>query len=184
MQIPKLDNQTILLGLAVITGLAMFLQVFILLGLSIAMRKAASSMQKEIGNLRSALMPVIFDTQEILASSRNTLVSAQAFVANAQGFLTRVSPKVEAAAGDLVEITKGLREQTAQVQSSVQEIVGQVRKQSNRVDNMVSGVLDTADRAGGYVNEVVTRPVRQISSILAAAKAIIESLRGHGAQQR
>jgi methyl-accepting chemotaxis protein len=184
MQIPKLDNQTILLALAVVTGLAMFLQVFILLGVFVAMRKAASSMQKEIGSLRSALMPVIFDTQEILASSRNTLVSAQAFVANAQGFLTRVSPKVEAAAGDLVEITSGLREQTAQVQSSVQEIVERVRKQSNRVDNMVTGVLDTADRAGGFVNDVVARPVRQVSSILAAVKAIIESLRGSGAQQR
>jgi methyl-accepting chemotaxis protein len=184
MQIPKLDNQTILLALAVLTGLAMFLQVFILLGVFVAMRKAASSMQKEIGSLRSTLMPVIFDTQEILASSRNTLVSAQALVASAQGFLTRVSPKVEAAAGDLVEITKGLREQTAQMQSSVQEIVERVRKQSNRVDNMVTGVLDSADRAGGFVNDVVARPVRQVSSILAAVKAIIESLRGTGAQLR
>jgi hypothetical protein len=70
------------------------------------------------------------------------------------------------------------------VQSSVEEIVERVRLQSNRVDNMVSGVLDTADRAGSYVNDVVTRPMRQISSILAAAKAIIESLRGSGAQQR
>jgi methyl-accepting chemotaxis protein len=184
MQILKLDNQTILLALAVLTGLAMFLQVFILLGILVAVRKTASSMQKEIGSLRSALMPVIFDTQEILASSRDTLVKAQDFVANAQGFLTRVSPKVEAAAGDLVEITNGLREQTAQVQSSVEEIVERVRKQGNRVDNMVSGVLDTADRAGSYVNDVVTRPMRQISSILAVVKAVVESLRGSGAQQR
>jgi methyl-accepting chemotaxis protein len=184
MHIPKLDSQTILLVLAVVTGLAMFLQVFILLGLSIAMRKAANSIRKEIVSLRSSIMPVIFDTQELLANSRDTLINTQEFIANAQGFLTRVSPRVEAAAVDLVEITKGMRAQTAQVQSSVQEIVERVRKQSSRVDNMVTGVLDTADRAGGFVNDVVAKPVRQVSGILAAIKAIVESLRGSGAQPR
>jgi methyl-accepting chemotaxis protein len=184
MQIPKLDNQTILLAFAVVTGLAVLLQTFILLAISITMRKAASSIRKEIGSLRTSLMPVIYDTQELLASSRDTLVSAQEFVANAQGFLTRVSPKVEAAASDLAEITKGLKAQTAQMQSSVTEIVENVRKQSNRVDHMVSGVLDTADRAGGFVTDVVSKPMRQISGVLAFVKAIIESLRGSGTQQR
>jgi methyl-accepting chemotaxis protein len=184
MHIPKLDSQTILLALAAITGLAMFLQVFILLGIFVSMRKAAGSIRKEIGSLRASIMPVIFDTQELLANSRDTLFNTQEFIANAQAFLTRVSPKVEAAAGDLVEITKGLKAQTALVQLSVQEIVDRVRKQSNRVDNMVTGVLDTADRAGGFVNDVVARPVRQVSGILAAIKAIVESLRGSGAQPR
>ena len=184
MQMLKLDNQTILLAFAVVTGLAVLLQAFILLAIFVTTRKAASSIQKEIGNLRSTLLPVIYDTREILASSRDTLLGAQDFVANAQGFLTRVSPKVEAAAGDLVEITHGLRAQTAQLQSSVTEILEKVRTQSGRVDHMVTGVLDTADRAGGFVTDVVSRPMRQISSILAVAKAVIESLRGSRAQSR
>jgi methyl-accepting chemotaxis protein len=184
MQISTLDNHAILLAFAVVTGLAMLLQAFILLAIFVSMRKAVGSIQKEIGDLRSSLMPIIYDTREILASSRDTLLGAQEFVANAQGFLTRVSPKVEAAAGDLVEITHALRAQTAQMQYSVTDILEQVRAQSNRVDHMVTGVLDTADRAGGFVSDVVTRPVRQISSILAAAKAVIESLRGSRAQLR
>ena len=184
MQIPRLDNQTILLAFAVVTGLAMLLQAFILLAIFVSMRKAVGAIQKEIGDLRSSLLPVIYDTREILASSRDTLLGAQEFVANAQGFLTRVSPKVEAAAGDLVEITRTLRVQTTQMQSSVTEILEKVRTQSGRVDHMVSGVLDTADRAGGFVTDVVSRPMRQISSILAVAKAVIESLRGSRLQSR
>jgi hypothetical protein len=178
----KLDNQTIMLALAAVIGLAMLLQTFILLAIFVAMRKTARSTREEIVNLRSALMPVIYDTREIIASSRDTLLSAQDFIANAQGFLTRVSPKVEAAAGDLVEITKGLRVQTTQMQSSVVEILEQVRKQSGRVDHMVTGVLDKADRAGEFVTDVVSRPMRQISGVLAFAKAVIESLRGSRAQ--
>jgi methyl-accepting chemotaxis protein len=184
MQIPKLDNQTILLAFAVVTGLAMLLQTIILLAISFTLRKAAGSIQKEIGTLRTSLMPLIYDTREILASSRDTLFSAQEFVANAQGFLTRVSPKVEASAGDLVEITRTLRTQTTQMQSSVTEILEKVRTQSGRVDHMVTGVLDTADRAQGFVTDVVSRPMRQISSILAVAKAVIETLRGARAQSR
>jgi hypothetical protein len=60
---PKLDDQTILLALAAVTGLAVFLQVFILLGIFVAIRKAANSIQKEIGSLRASIMPVIYDTQ-------------------------------------------------------------------------------------------------------------------------
>lgn len=184
MPMLKLDNQTILLAFAVVTGLAVLLQAFILLAIFITMRKAASSIRKEVENLRSSLMPVIFDTRDLLASSRETLISAQEFVANAQGFLTRVSPKVEEAVGDVAEIARGLRVQTALMQSSVTEILENVRKQSYRVDHMVSGVLDTADRAGGFVTDVVSRPMRQISGVLAFAKAFIESLRGSRAQQR
>ena len=184
MPMLKLDNQTILLAFAVVTGLAVLLQTFILLAISIIMRKAANSIREEIGSLRASLMPVICDTQELLASSRETLASAQELVANAQGFLTRVSPKVEEAAGDVAEIARGLRVQTAQMQSSVTEILENVRKQSNRMDHMVSGVLDTADRAGDFVTDVVSRPMRQISGVLAFVKAAVESLRESRAQQR
>jgi methyl-accepting chemotaxis protein len=180
----KLDNQTIMLALAAVIGLAVLLQTFILFAIFVAMRKAARSTREEIGSLRSSLMPVIYDTRELLASSRDTLLSAQEFVANAQGFLTRVSPKVEEAAGDLVEITRGLRAQTTQMQSSITEILEQVRQQSGRVDHMMTGVLDTVDRAGGFVSDVVSRPVRQISSILSFVKAAVESLRGSRAQSR
>jgi len=184
MPMLKLDNQTILLAFAVVTGLAVLLQAFMLLAISITLRKAAHSIREEIGSLRASLMPVIYDSQELIASSRETLASAQEFFANAQGLLTRVSPKVEEAAGDVAEIAHGLRVQTAQMQSSVTEILENVRKQSSRVDHMVSGVLDSADRAGDFVTDIVSRPMRQISGVLAFAKAVIESLRGSGAQQR
>jgi phage-related protein len=64
-----------------------------------------------------------------------------------------------------------------QMQSSAQEIVGRLQKQSERVDYMITGFLDTVDRAGGFVSNVVSKPVQQISNILRAVKAIVESLR-------
>jgi hypothetical protein len=49
---------------------------------------------------------------------------------------------------------------------------------------MFSNLLDTVDRAGGFVTEVVSKPVRQVSGVLRAAKAVVESLRGSAAARR
>ncbi|MGB9407431.1 MAG: hypothetical protein WCA89_07835 [Terracidiphilus sp.] len=174
---PKLDNQTILLALTVVIGLAVLLQTIILLAIFVSIRKAAGSIRLEVEKLRASLMPVIYDTRDTLASTRDTLAKTQEFLANAQGFLIRVSPRIEATASDLAEITHGLRTQTAQMQSSAMEILERVRKQSDRVDHMITSLLDTVDRAGGFVANVVSRPVRQISSILGIVKAVVESLR-------
>jgi hypothetical protein len=52
-----------------------------------------------------------------------------------------------------------------------------LHKQSDHLDHIISGFLDTVDRAGGFVTNVVSKPVQQISSLLSAFKAIVESLR-------
>lgn len=184
----KLDNQTILLALAVAIGLAVLLQTIILLAMFVTMRKVIGTIREEAESWRAAVMPVIYDAQEILASSRVSLAHSQELFANsqkllinAQGFLSRVSPKIESTASDVAEITRVLRRQSIEMQYSTLAIMERVRVQSDRVDGMVSNFLDTVDRAGGFVTDVVSMPVRQISGVLRSAKAIIESLRGSGA---
>ncbi|MFY9855652.1 MAG: hypothetical protein WAK26_17415 [Terracidiphilus sp.] len=185
---PKLDNQTILLALAIAIGLAVLLQTIILLAMFVTMRKVVSAVREEAESLRAAVMPVIYDSRDVLASSRDVLANSlvffgnsQKFLTDAQGFFTRVSPKIESTASDAAEITRVLRTQAAEMQASTMEIMERVRKQSDRMDAMVSHFLDTVDRAGGYVTEVVSTPVRQISGVLRSVKAIVESLRGAGA---
>jgi hypothetical protein len=70
-----------------------------------------------------------------------------------------------------------LRAQVAEVEASATEIIERVRKQSARIDEMFSGVLDSVDRAGDYVSETLGKPVRQIAGVVDALKAIVESLR-------
>jgi methyl-accepting chemotaxis protein len=176
---PKLDNQIILLAFVVVTGLAVLLQAIILLAIFFAVRKAVACFREETENLRTSIMPVIYDTRDMLASTQGTMTNMQAFLADAQAFLTRISPQVESVAGDLVEITNTLRTQTAEMQSSAMEMMERVHRQSDRVDGMITEFLNTVDRAGGFVAEAVSRPVRQISGILRSAKAVVESLRAH-----
>ncbi|MGA3010410.1 MAG: hypothetical protein ABSD72_09125 [Terracidiphilus sp.] len=184
---PKLDNQTIMLALAAAIGLAVLLQTIILLAMFVTMRKVIGAIREEAESLRAAVMPVIYDSRDVLASSRDVLANSLVFfgnsqklLADAQAFFTRVSPKIESTIGDAADITRVLQTQATEMQASTLEIMEQVRKQSERIDGMMTHFLDTVDRAGGYVADVVSTPVRQISSVLRAAKAIVESLRGAG----
>src|SRR5271157_4843213 len=147
---PNFDNQTIQLIFIAVTSLAVLLQAIILLLIYLSVRKAAKSVREEIEDLRSSVMPIIDTTRDLI---------------------NRVAPKIEATTVDLAEIIHGLRLQIAQMESAATEVVDRARRQTSRLDKMFSGVLDSVDRAGAFVAEAVSRPVRQISGLLAALNA-------------
>ena len=153
---PNLDNQTIQLAIVAVTALALLLQTIFLLAILVTVRKTARSLKEEIEDLRSSVMPIIYNTRDLLA---------------------RVTPQVEATVEDLAQMAKGMRVQTEDLQSSAREVVERLRAQASRVDAMLSSVLDAVDRTGDFLTEAVNKPVRQISGLLASVKAVVESLR-------
>jgi methyl-accepting chemotaxis protein len=157
---PNLDNQTIQLIFVAVTALAVLMQAIILLAIFVAVRKAARSVSEQVEDLRNSVMPILDTTRDLI---------------------NRVAPRIEDATADLAEITHGLRVQTAQMESAATEIVDRVRRQTNRLDKMFTGVLDSVDKAGAFVADAVSKPVRQISGLLASLKAIVESLRNSAA---
>jgi len=142
---PNLDNQTVQLAIVAATALALLLQTIFLLAILVTVRKSARSLKDEIEDLRSSLMPIIYNTRDLL---------------------TRVTPQVEATVEDLAQMAKGMRVQTEDLQASAREVLEHLRVQAGRVD-----------RTGGFLTEVVNKPVRQISGLLASVKAVVESLR-------
>jgi len=160
---PKMDTQTIMLAFIIVTGLAVLLQTIILLAIYLTLRKAAHSLTTQAEELRSSVMPIVYNTRELLS---------------------RLTPKVESTVEDMAQVARGLRIQTVEVQESVQEILGRLHRQTHRVDSMISSLLDGVDRAGGYVADVVSRPVRQVSALLNSVRAIAESLRSTSARSR
>lgn len=157
---PNLDNQTLQLVFIAVTALAVLMQAIILLAIFVAVRKAARSVTEQVEDLRSSVMPILDTTRDLI---------------------NRVAPRIEDATADLAEIVHGLRKQTAQMEFAATEIVDQVRRQTSRLDKMFTGVLDSVDKAGAFVADAVSKPVRQISGLLASLKAIVESLRNSAA---
>jgi hypothetical protein len=153
----NLNHDTIELILIAVTAAAVLLQAFVVLAMFLGLKKSSRIMIEEIEGLKSSITP---------------------FVDNARGLLERVGPKLEGTTSDVAEIVRAFKVQAAEAEASVAEILERVRKQTTRIDDMFSGLLNSVDRAGDYVAGVVNGPVRQISGVLASIKAIAESLRG------
>lgn len=155
---PNLDSQSILYIILAAVAVALVGQTILLLAIFVVLRKTARSFREDFEDLRSEITPIIHNTRELFI---------------------RVAPRIEDSAADLAAMAHSLRAQTVDIQASATEVLDKLRHQSARLDGMITSVFDAVDHATTFVTETVARPVRQLSSILASAKAVVESLRGN-----
>lgn len=153
----NLNNETLLLIFVACTGAAVLMQAVVLLAMLITARKALKIAQEQIEELRTNVLPVVKDTKELLST---------------------VGPKIESVASDFAALTHGLRTHGIKLDESATDIMERVNRQSNRVDMMLTNALDTIDRAGAVVAEVLSVPIRQLAGVAAFARAAVGTLRG------
>jgi uncharacterized protein YoxC len=158
---PNFDTQTILLTILGVVALAILAQAILLFAILLVIRKTARKLTEQVEELHSEISPILHNTRELFH---------------------RVAPHVENTAADLAAMARSLRSQTADIQNSARDVLERLQKQIARVDAMISTALNGIDRATGFVTEVVAKPVRQASAILASVRAIIDSLRHRGAE--
>ena len=128
----------------------------------LTLRKTVNSVREQVEELRSTAMPVLAETK---------------------AFLDRVGPKIDSVATDLAELTHGLRAQSTELQITATEIIERVRRQTSRMDHMFTGMLDTVERAGGFVTDVISVPLRQLGAVAASLKAVVGVLVSRNAPQ-
>lgn len=145
----------ILIIFVAFTGLAVLMQASVLLAMFIVMRKSLKLVQENVEELRAKVLPVLNEAGD---------------------FMHRVGPKLELVANDVSELVHDLRVQGNELQTSANEIMEKMRRQTSRMDAMLTGVLNTFDRATGLLNEVIGAPLRQLNAVAASARAIFNSL--------
>jgi len=165
-----MNHDMIELAFVGVAALALVMQTIILLALYIGVSKSTKSIKSDFDDMRASITPTVEKARDLVEKTR-TLVD-------------RVSPKVESTATDMAELAHLLRTQAADVEVAVEQILERVRTQTGRIDTMFSGTLDAVDKASGFVTHAVEKPVRQISGLVAALKAIVESLRTSEAHYR
>jgi uncharacterized protein YoxC len=135
-----------------LTAVALFGQFIVMLSAYFLVRKNIKTVQEEVSDLRSTVMPILSRSKEMLE---------------------KVAPKVESVAADVADMAQSAREQTAHIRFTADEVLARVYRQTSRVDNMITNVADGVEHASTVVADSVTKPVRQVSAILAAAKAFL-----------
>jgi len=152
---PKIDNQTLELALFVLVALAMLVQAIALLGAFFVMRKAARSMTGKVDEIHAAAMPLLTTSRHLAA---------------------KLAPRIDAVSEDIAAVAHSLRAKTAEIETVADDIVERARAQAGRLDSILTNFFDTMDRAGSLMADCINKPMRQLSALLAAAKAVVESL--------
>jgi len=150
-----MNNETLLVIFVGITAVSFAVQAIVMLVACIMMRKAVKAVQVDVQELRTTAMP-------ILAKSRDTL--------------EKVAPKIESVSADVADIASMLKRQTGEFQLVASDILDRVHRQTSRVDNMFTNMADGVEHASNVVVHSVGRPVRQLTAVLAGAKAFLSVL--------
>ena len=154
---------TILTILVASIGALILIQVGVMLGMFLMMRKGMQAAGTYAQEMKAKVNPLLEQSTEVLATTKH--------------LIARLEPKLEAAASDLAEITRTASDEMKKMQASADEIQDRVRRQAARVEGLTSTALDGVDRAGRMLNSAVTVPVRQMTGAMAALKAIVDALR-------
>lgn len=150
------NSQIALFVIAGVVAIALLLQAIVLIAIFFGTRAALRAARKEIEELRAAAMPFVTEGRELF---------------------NRVAPRIEATSADLAAVVHTVRAQTEELQSAATVLVERASAQASRLDSMTTSIFDAADRAGAFVSNAIHKPMRQLTGILASARAIMESLR-------
>jgi methyl-accepting chemotaxis protein len=105
----------------------------------------------------------------------------------ALGRVNEVSPKLKVAAQNALEVSQTLKEvsqtvrtESTHVASAVDDLLKKASVQADRVDEMVTGTLNSVANATEAVQKAVSGPVRQVGAVLNGLRAGLDVLRNKG----
>jgi hypothetical protein len=145
------------------TAVAVILQMFILLGLAISLRKTSAKVEALTTEIQGRIGPILTSAEALLNSSRG---------------------KVEVVMSNLVATTTTLKTQMDRLDATVSDIVDRTRLQVIRADDIVTRTLDRVEQTSEIVQNTVVSPVRQISGIVQGVSVGISAFFGHNRRAR
>lgn len=165
------NTETLLVIFIGITALAVLLQACVLLALYLAVRKAVQAGQEQADEFRARITPVLDGSNELIVNAKDLIEKGRSLIENIQ------TPLLSAAI-ELDAMTQDIRGQALQLHSLLDESVEKARHQVDRVDAMATSTLNGLSRFGSFLDEALHLPIRQVNGVIAAARAVIETLRG------
>lgn len=151
-----MHTNAVQLAFTIVTALAVLMQAFVLLGMLIALKAALGRLDQVTTKAEEHALPAL---------------------ETARHLLEEVTPKLKVAAQNVMELSETLRTRTATVSDTVDDLLKKAEGQVDRVDEMVTGTLDSIAHATATVQKAVVTPVRQVSAILSGLRVGFDVLR-------
>lgn len=128
-------------------GIAVVVQVCVLIGILIAVRKSTERMSVLADEVQKRALPTLENVQKLMEFTR---------------------PRVESAVENLTNASTTIREQVQKLDGTVNELVDRAKVQAVRADDLLTRTLDRVETTTEVVNNTVISPVRSIAGIVSA----------------
>ncbi len=144
-----------------ITSFAVVLQMLILLGIYIAVRKLSARME--------ALADRVEDTTSTLQVRVLPVIdNVKSIQQDVKAFMETARPKVDLVLDNLSYISTTARGSVERIDTTVNDAVDRMRLQVIRGDEMLTRTMDRIEETSEKVQHTVMSPVRQVSGIVQA----------------
>ena len=144
-----------------VTSFAVVLQMLILLGIYIAVRKLSARME--------ALADRVEDTTSTLQVRVLPVIdNVKSIQQDVKAFMETARPKVDLVLDNLSYISTTARGSVERIDSTVNDAVDRMRLQVIRGDEMLTRTMDRIEETSEKVQHTVMSPVRQVSGIVQA----------------
>jgi len=156
------STELILIILVAVIAVAGLFMLVVLFAMFLAMKKGIKVAGDYATDMQSQVVPVLQNSAALIKSMRELMV--------------KLEPKIDSTATDLANIVHIANSGAKNLQESTDDITGRVRRQAERVDGLTTEALNTVEQVGQVVNQAVSMPLRKVAGVVAAAKAVIETL--------
>lgn len=141
---------------SIVAAIALVVQVGILIGLFLQLRRTTESINRMVNDLHTRIGPILTRTQILLDDTQ---------------------PKITSLVDDASHIVYLARAQAQKMDRIFTEASDRLRGQLVRADRIVSGTLEAVEDAGTQVRRSFLGPVQKVSAIVHGIKIGLDVLR-------
>jgi hypothetical protein len=162
----------------IVTACGVGLQAIAMLGIMLAIRGAVKR-AKEVSEMAELhVVPAMATAKRLLDEVGPKVKVAAENTATLSQKAVEISEQAAVASLRVAEITETLREQSTQVGETVADLLKKTEAQAERVDEMVTGTLDSIAHATATWQRMVGGPLRQATAVLNGLRAGFSVFRG------
>ncbi len=156
-----MDDNLLRIFIAV-TASAVVLQMLILFGLYLAIRKRTAKMEALATEVTSKALPTMETVQSMLVEIR---------------------PKLDVMTVNLSESSTLVRNQLARIDATLTDALDRTRLQVIRADELLNRTMDKVEETSEVVHKTVISPLRQVNGLMSAISTGVEVFLGQRRRQ-
>lgn len=155
---------------SIVIGVAVALQCLIMAVLALAGLKLLKTVTQITEEVKPKVYPLMDSARDIAAKAQVIAGHAKNIAGHAEDLVADTKPKIQRVTTNIVETSDVYRAKLAEVDALMTDTTQKAKRQSDRVDAMVSHALTSVGSLVGHVEEAVMTPVRRVAGFFGGLK--------------